>query len=244
MHIETEYVKGKIVDGNGKFDISLTPKETYGRDWTKPHDGNNVWCVMFGHNEVGKKCRDCEYACKYGVLNDVNVDYCRYTGRGCHDCGLKIKEFFHYGTPCPSCGSTNTGAFFDGKPHVHGRGYGYELHIDPDVEDSPVTRTLCAFLGIKYDFPVDVEGYSCLGSWVNLRPDSSGFDLSTVRDLNNAIKTRISKNLLGDKLFMVAYPKEGKAYSIYGGRGKGKVVRYWRNGEYRPVSEWLNRKNR
>lgn len=235
------YIRGVVDDcGKAKLDISLSPREFYGTI-SKPYDGNNVRCLIFGHND-SRRCRDCEFACKFGVLSNVDADYCRRVGRGCRDCGFEIEGYFRYGSPCPKCGSKNTGALYEGKAHIHGKHWVFELHIDPDVEDSPVTRTLCKFLGIRYDFPVYIEGYSCLGSWVNFRPDSSGFDVSTVRDLNHIIDTRISKNLLGDNLFMHSYPDEGKVYSIYGGTGKGKVIRYWENGDYLPVEEYFSKR--
>lgn len=242
INIKRGYLCGVVDDkGSGKLTVSLSPNEIYGQI-AKPYESNNVRCVIFGFDASPIDCARCEFACKYGVLRNVNVDYCRMVGKGCRDCGFRVEGYFPYGSPCPKCGSENTGGLFEGKPHFHGKHWGFELHLDPDVSDSPVTRTLCKFLGIKYDFPMSVEAYSCLGSWINFRPDSSGFDISTVRHLNEVIDLRISENLTGDALFMNAFPKEGKVYNIYKGRGKGEVVRYWLNGEYRPVSEHFAKK--
>ena len=101
--INRGYLSGQIDDsGRGKLSISFTPKEIFGQV-SCPYEGNNVRCVMFGHNH-GFNCADCEFACKFGVIN-VPVDYCRRVGKGCRDCGYSVDGYFPYGSPCPKCGS-------------------------------------------------------------------------------------------------------------------------------------------
>lgn len=153
-----------------------------------------------------------------------------FHGVMCAKCGYNMGGKRWGIDPCPKCGSLKVKPKTEGNPHAHGN-WVFELHLDEEIESK-----LCKLLGIRYDPPIDVELYSCYHSWHNFRPDSSGFDICHVNCLDKLIDARINQNLKGDNLFMHVFPKEGKVKQLY---ARGKVIRYWENGEYKPLSVYF-----
>lgn len=160
------------------------------------------------------------------------VEHGIFLGYQCSNCGFEYEGYYRFGSSCKICGQKSVKVKVDGSPHIHGDYWVFELH----VLDPSVSVALGELLGVDYDRQLR---FSCKGSWHNFRNDGSGFDVCHMDCLSRVIDSAIQDNLRGLELFKSLYPEEGKIVSGYG--QKQEVVKYWKDTELRPISEYFSK---
>lgn len=192
---------------------------------------------------------------KYEAVIDLNdrfigqlvspVEFGEFRFYGCSFCGYKFLDsegnrlYYKFGSPCLRCKRFRVRSICDGSPHIHGKYYAFQLHI----QDLKVRDALGEFLGIDRD---RMLGFSCRGSFHNHRNDQSGYDVCHVNCLDELIDIRIKKGLTGIDLFKFNYPDLGVVFT-----GNHDPLAAWKNGDVLSFneleavkSEYLDRKAR